>query len=452
MLNGLISLFGIILTILFVVGVHEFGHFFTARLLGIKVLRFSIGFGKALWHGYDKKGTEYVLAAIPLGGYVKILNEDEGVVPKEELHLAFNRQPFYKKFLVVIAGPIANLVLAFFLYWLLLIIGFTSIVPVIGNTLPGSIAFKAGVPKHQEIVSIDQRSTTSWVSVIIQILSHTGERDRLPIETKKLNSLEKPKTYLLDLTTWHMDDLKPDPLYSLGIIPYTPHIPAIIGKIFPHTPAALYFKTGDQVLLVNQKAVKDWEDLIIIIDKHPEEKLFFTIKRAGKIEHFIATTDYKRDILFKKHGFLGISPSFQWPKNLLHENKYGPITALSHAWQNTYDFTYLNFLILVKLLSGKISLQSLGGPISIFQSAGSAVHQGIAPFLSFIAFLSIAIGIINVLPIPGLDGGHILFQLIEVITRRPIPPRVLALCYRLGIIALLVLASQAIVNDLLRLK
>jgi len=448
----LLALVGIILTILLVVGIHEFGHFLAARLLGIKVLRFSIGFGKALVRWHDKKGTEYVIAAIPLGGYVKILNEEEDKVAEEELHLAFNRQPFYKKFLVVIAGPLFNLILAFFLYWSLFVIGFTSIVPVVGKVMPHSIAEEAGIKPQQEILKIDDKPTTSWMAVVIRILARTGETGQLRIETRKFDTQQNPRTHLLDLTHWRMDELKPDPLGSLGVVPYEPKLPAIIGTIHPDTPAAkTNLKIGDKIIAVNNKPIAHWHALIEIIDAHPTQKLSFTIRRDNTLHTISVTTDYQRDMLFRKHGFLGISPQFHWPENFLYKNKYGPIAALSHAWQSTSDFIGLNFMVIGKLLQGKISLHSLGGPISIFQGAGAAFHQGIIPFLNFLAFLSIAIGIINILPIPGLDGGHILFQVIEAITRRPLSPRVLALCYRLGIILLFLLVFQAIINDILRL-
>jgi len=361
----LISLIGILLTIFLIIGIHESGHFFIARALGIKVLRFSIGFGKTLFRWHDKKGTEYVFAAIPLGGYVKMLDENEGTVKEEERHLAYNRQPAYKKLAVVIAGPLANLLFAFLLYWLLFMVGFTSIVPIIGSVTPHSIAANAGLKPQQEIIRVDNTPTTSWMSIAIRILTHTGETDQIHISTVPFNhNTATPDQYFLDLRSWHMDELKPDPLTSLGISPYFP------------------------VVL---------------------------------------------------------------PKNILRYNQYGPITALSHALQNTYDFTYMNFIVLGKLFTGKVSLKSIGGPISIFANAGAALNQGITAFLSFLAFISISIGVINILPIPGLDGGHILFQLIELITRRPVSLKMQNLLYRLGFIILILVIVQAVTNDILRL-
>jgi len=451
LLNILISIVGIFVTLILIIGIHEFGHFLAARLLGIKVLRFSIGFGRALWSRYDKKGTQYVIAAIPLGGYVKMLDNNENRVAQDELHLAFSHQPFYKKFIVVIAGPLANLILAFVLYWTLFMMGFTSIAPIIGQVTPHSIAANAGIKPNSEIISIDNIPTSSWMGVIIRILSRTGDTNKMQVQLKPIdnNAIQK---YQLDLANWHMDNLKPDPLASLGLQPYEPEIPAIISEVAANSPAAkANLKIGDKILALNGKKITHWLELAIEIDKHPAENLHLMIERDNKILTLNIMTDYHRDFLFKKHGFLGISPYFKWPEKFLRNNQYGPIAAFQHAWQNTYDFTYLNFSIMGKLLTGKVSLQSLGGPISIFQTAGTALNQGITPFLSFLAFLSISIGIINIFPIPGLDGGHLLFQTIEAVLKQPIPPRILELCYRLGLIFLFLLIFQSIINDLLRL-
>lgn len=453
MLSLLISIVGIILTLLIIIGIHELGHFLAARCLGVKVLRFSLGFGKALWRKTDKRGTEYVIAAIPLGGYVKMLDEDEGPVPDNQLHLSYNTQPFYKKFIIVAAGPLSNLILAFVLYWLLFIIGFNSIAPVIGNIIPQSIASQAGLKPNQEIVSVDNKTTTGWMSVIIRILSHTGETGSLPIETKSFNVSSPIYPYTLDLQNWHMDNLKPDPLESLGIVPYEPTIPAIIGKVETNSPAAKsQLQIGDKITAIDGKPIQNWLDMLTIIEKNPSQQLIFTLDRDAKHQVVPVTIGYQRDMLLKKHGYLGIMPQFKLPEGMLRKVQYGPLTAISHAWQNLCDFTFLNLNLVGKLLTGKASLKSLGGPISIFQSAGIALNQGITSFMSFLAFLSISIGIINIFPIPGLDGGHILFQVIEVIIRRPIPQKYLILFYRLGVILLLLLIFQAVTNDILRLQ
>ena len=452
MLILLISIIGIFLTLILIIGIHEFGHFIAARLLGVKVLSFSIGFGKALWSRYDKKGTEYIISAIPLGGYVKMLDENESLVADNQLHLTFNRQPYYKKFIIVAAGPLSNLLLAFGLYWTLFMIGFTSIAPVIGHVTPNSIAANAGVKSQYEIISIDGRSTASWMGVVMRILSRTGEHTTLQMQLKSITD-NKTRSVNLNLTDWRMNNLKPDPLESLGLRPYEPEIPMIIGQITPNSPAArtslLY--TGDKIISLDSKPVTNWITLVTLIDQRPQQEVKLGIERRGKIKIITITTDYRRDYRFRKHGFLGIAPDFQWPETFLRTNQYNPATAALRAWQNIYDFTHLNLMIIGKIFTGKASLQSLGGPVAIFQSAGTALNQGIAPFLSFLAFLSVSIGIINILPIPGLDGGHLLFQTIEAIIGRPVSSKILALCYRLGIIALVLLVIQTMINDILRL-
>ncbi|OGT55546.1 MAG: hypothetical protein A3F14_05130 [Gammaproteobacteria bacterium RIFCSPHIGHO2_12_FULL_43_28] len=358
MLYVLISSAGILFTILFVIGTHEYAHFITARLLNIKVLRFSIGFGKRLFGWQDREGTEYVFALVPLGGYVKMLDENEGTVPEEERHRAFNRQPFYKKFLVVAAGPLANIFCAFALYWLLFVIGITTIKPMVGNIIPGSIADTSGMQANQEIIKIDNEPIVSWISVIFRILTHAGDKDQLKIETRSLTTNAK-NTYQLNLANWKLNELNPEPLESLGIEPYTPPV--------------------------------------------------------------------------------------------LVEIRHSPIAAILPAWQQITQLTYFNFLLFGKMLTGKLSLQSLGGPVTIFQSAGDALYYGLRSFISFLAFLSISIGIINLLPIPGLDGGHLIIQLIESIIRRPIPERVLLLVFRLGFAFIFVILIQALINDIVRL-
>jgi len=359
----LIFTVGILLTIFIIIGFHEFGHYLVAKLVGVRVLRFSLGFGKILFSKTDRTGTQFAISAIPLGGYVQMLDEDEGIVAESDKNFAFNRQAFWKKFLIIAAGPLFNLILALILYWFIFMIGFNSVSPVIGKTTPNSIAAKANLQAKDEIIKIDNIPVASWMSVIIRIISHTGNKDKLTITTRSTSG--NVTTHLLDLTTWKMDDLKPDPLGSLGI------------KIFEPTKEEL--------------------------------------------------------------------------KKYIHHNQYGPILAFSHAWQNTKDFTWLNLDFMGKLFTGKVSLQSLGGPISIFSGAGEALKDGAIAFMSFLAFISIAIGVVNILPIPGLDGGHLLFKSIEAILGRPIPERILLLFYRIGFALIILLSIRAIANDILRL-
>jgi len=455
MLNILVSILGIFITIFVVVGVHEFGHFITARLCGIKILRFSIGFGKALYRWYDKKGTEYVIAAIPLGGYIKMLDEGEGPVPENELHLAFNRQPFYKKALVVLAGPAANFILAIYLYWALFVVGFSTVKPVIGTIAPNSIAAQAGLKPHQEILKIDNTPTPSWVSVALHIILRVGDQGTLQVQTQPFPlTLTNAATndYSLSLTHWQLDKLKPDPLESLGIVPYVPAINPVIDFIQPDSPAIHSgLKMGDTVIAIDKQKIKDWVDVLPIVAKSPGKTLIFTVERQGKKINLPVTVGVKKSFFVKEHGFLGLGPKIQYQPALIKLVQYGPLDAIPVALDEVGTFIQLNTILLGKMITGKVSMQSLGGPITIFESAGDALNQGIIPFLSFLAFLSISIGFINIIPIPGLDGGHLLFQTIEFIIRRPLSERFQVLCYHLGLIFLFLLIAQAVANDIMRL-
>lgn len=450
MLYFLISVAGILLTILFVVGTHEYAHFITARLLGVKVLRFSIGFGKVLYKKQDKHGTEYVFSLLPLGGYVKMLDEDEGTVSESDLPYAYNRQPFYKKFLIVLAGPVMNIFCALILYWLIFMIGFTTVRPIIGTIEPGSIAATAKLLPNQEIIRVDNRTTATWSGIIFRLLTHAGNQDYLQVET--IDNKKQTQSHRLDLTNWHMSELTPDPLSSLGITPYQPEVPLIIGVIAADSPAlSSKLHLGDKILKLNQKPIKNWEELIKAINEHPNETVTFTLKRHNKVIELPVTLGYQRAGIFKKLGYLGISPNFQWPENMLHKIQYPPVRAFARAWQEINDFIYFNLLLFAKLATGKLSLQSLGGPITIFESAGDALNYGFLPFIGFLAFLSISIGVINLFPIPGLDGGHLFLQIIEALIGRRIPNRIILLLYRFGFILLFLVLVQALVNDLLRL-
>lgn len=451
MIHLLLSIFGILVTILFVVGTHEAAHFYAARLLGVKVLRFSIGFGKALFRFRDKHKTEYVIALIPLGGYVKMLDENEGKVAAKDLPYAFNRQPYYKKFLIVLAGPFINIVSAFFLYWLIFVIGFTAVKPIIGEVTPRSIAAEAGLRAHDEIESIDNTPTASWSSIIFRLLVHAGNKDHLAMGVRTPN--DQTQIRLLDMSNWHLNDLTPDPLESLGLKPFEPTVPLIVGIIAAESPAqSSNLKIGDKIIAINNKPIKKWDEVTQTIMDQPGKTVTFTIMRKGKVSTFPVVIGTKHDLPWQTAGYLGIGPDFKWPANMLHKVQYGPFAALQRAGQEIIDFSYFNVLLFAKMVTGKISVQSLGGPITIFESAGNALNSGFLAFIAFLAFLSISIGIINLFPIPGLDGGHLIIYLIEMIIRKPVPDYVLTLMFRLGFILLLFVLLQAFINDILRLS
>ncbi|OGT61836.1 MAG: RIP metalloprotease RseP [Gammaproteobacteria bacterium RIFCSPHIGHO2_12_FULL_45_12] len=452
MLALIISIFGILVTILFVIGTHEYAHFMVARLLGVKVLRFSIGFGKALFRWQGKSGTEYVLALIPLGGYVKMLDASEGTVAPDDLPRAYNHQPFYKKCLIVLAGPLMNFLCAFLLYWIIFMVGFTTIKPVIGEITPSSIAAASNLTAQQEIIRIDHQPTRTWMSIMFRLLSHAGEQGSVAITVQSLQMPFRTTTHHLNLTGWRMDELKPDPLTSLGIIPYRPPTPLILGVITANSPAMKAgFKIGDQLLTINQQPLSDWETVMTLIKSHPEKTLPFQVLRQGKRVSLEVLIGYHRNLWGQKQGYLGLGPKLVWPANMRQAVQYSPVPALAQAGREILNFTYFNVMLIGKLVTGKLSLKTLGGPITIFESAGAALNSGFLSFTAFLAFLSLSIGLINLLPIPGLDGGHLFIQLIEFIIRRPLPEKVLTLSFQFGFGLLIFVLVQALINDLLRL-
>lgn len=447
----LVFVASILITILFVIGTHEFAHFAVARLVGVKVLRFSIGFGKTLWRRYDRSGTEYVFALVPLGGYVKMLGESDDQVPEHEKHMAFSQQPYYKKFLIVLAGPAMNLLCAFVLYWIIFTMGFVTIKPVIGQITPNSIASNAGMQANTEIVSVDFDKVDSWTGVMFRLLTHIGNHDKLAIATSPINNTQKT-LHLLNLADWKMGGLTPDPLSSLGMTPYEPPMPLIIGFIGENTPAAHSpLKIGDKLISINNQPIVDWPTLTHIVKANPGKDMTFTVKRANRTIKLSVHIGVEHSWLLKKSGYLGLGPYVDFPPEMLRKVKYSPLAAIPHAYREVSDFTYFNLVLFAKLFTGKMSLQALGGPITIFESAGKALNYGILPFLGFLAFLSASVGVINLIPIPGLDGGHLLFQTIEAIIRHPLPQRLLAGLYYMGFAFIMFILIQALMNDVLRL-
>lgn len=373
MLHMLINIFGFIFAVFILVGIHEFGHFIVARFCNVKVMRFSIGFGKPLWRWYDKRGTEYVLAAIPLGGYVKLLDAREGKVIPAEQHLSFDKKSVYQRFAILAAGPLMNVVFAIFAYWLVFSMGIVQVKPVIGTVLPDSIAAQAGLKTGDEIITVADKKTSNWSAVAMQLLQQYGATSTLKITVHPTTMPAQIRTINLNVEAWHLDSLRPDLLKSLGFKPYRPK----------------------ELLDVNGKP--------------------------------------------------------QWPAELLIKTQYPPWYALGPAIQATFNLAKLNLLIFYKLITGVISWQSLGGPFSIFQSAAMAANQGVVVYVSFLAFFSISIAIVNLLPIPGLDGSQLVYVFAEWITRRPVSVAFQLLAFRLGLILLLIFFTQLLINDFARL-
>jgi regulator of sigma E protease len=448
-----LRIFGFILAIGILVTVHEFGHFWVARRLGIKVLRFSIGFGRPLftWH---RKGdeTEYVVAAIPLGGYVKMLDEREGEVPKAELSRSFNRKPLWVRTAVVLAGPLFNLFFAVLLFWLVLVLGETGLRPLVGAVMPGSVAEQAGFQSGDEIVSINGEKTLTWSQVLYRFAAASAGGDPIALEVRdrdgKLHRRVLPFDAIGDLA-----EVK-NPLKRLGLKPDLPQIPAVLGKVIPGEPAAQAgLEAGDRILVMDGKPVKDWVQWVNYIREHPLQPIRLEIERAGRrLEKVVTpravTTDDGQSI-----GRIGAAnkpmPELWERYRVVHA--MGLLEAVPEAFARTWDFSILTLKVMWRILSGQASLKNLGGPITMADAAGSAVSAGLVYFLKLLAVISISLGVFNLLPVPVLDGGHLLFFAIEGVTGRPPSEAFMARGQQIGLALLLALMMLVFYQDILRL-
>lgn len=452
MLQALLPIIAFIVAILMLVTVHEYGHCWVAKRLGIKVLRFSIGFGKPIcrWHGKD--GTEYWLAMLPLGGYVKLLDEREGPVASEELHFAYNRKPVWARMLVVLAGPVTNFLLAILLFWLVFVVGFETVKPIVGNVALGSPAAAAGMKPGEQIVAIDHRATPSWQKVMLALTWRLGSQAEMTVVTKTDAPTAAEKTYVLDLKNWQVDGLNPDPIKGLGITPYHPPVPPVIARVLNHQPAAeAGIMPNDRVVAVAGVPVSDWYDVVTYIQAHPNTTVPVKIQRGEQTKTVMLTIGQKSGWRWHAVGFIGAeAKAVEWPAALKQHQQYNVITAWLPAVNETLTYSAFNFVIFGKMVLGQVSLKGLGGPISIFTSAGNAFKEGLVVYCSFLAVLSIMLACINILPIPGLDGGHLLYLVIEAIKKRPVSVEAQLMAWRIGLFFLLLLMLIATMNDLLR--
>ncbi|EKE00735.1 MAG: hypothetical protein ACD_21C00285G0029 [uncultured bacterium] len=444
--------FSFLFAVLVLVLIHESGHFLVARLFKVKVERFSIGFGKPFYTWKNKKsGTKYALAPILLGGYVKLLDTRETKISSPNQHLAFDHKPILQRMAIILAGPMANIIFAFFALWLMFLIGFKLPKPIIGKIIPNSIASHANMRSGEKIITIDKHKTNNWEEVIIAMLARLGNTDYLSITTQSSPKLET-KNYQLNLINWNIDSYEPNPLKDFGIVRYTPPVPPIINNISWNSPASKSgLQKNDRIISIDGQPVNNWEDFIDLIKKSPEKQINLLLKRDGKTINLTTTTGWKFGPKWKKVGFLGVgSLPIAWPDQMLREYKYTMWPAFSKAWHKTGLFVDLNKIIFDKLFTGKLSFRVLGGPISIFAASGQALGQGFTMFLGFLAIISLSIALINLLPLPGLDGGYVILLLIEAITHRPISIRIQTLILRLGIILMVTLFLQVTINDLMR--
>ncbi|MGY3300243.1 regulator of sigma E protease [Pseudomonas sp. TE6288] len=450
-MTALYMIVGTLIALGVLVTFHEFGHFWVARRCGVKVLRFSVGFGTPLLRWHDRQGTEFVVAAIPLGGYVKMLDEREGEVPPALIEQSFNRKSVRQRIAIVAAGPVANFLLAILFFWVLAMLGSQQVRPVIGAVEAGSLAASAGLGVGQEIVSIDGKPTNGWSAVNLQLVRRLGESGTL-----RVGVLDEGATVerQLDITlnNWLKGADEPDPIQSLGLRPWRPAMVPVLAEIDPKGPAAAAgLKTGDKLLALDGVALGDWQQVVDAVRARPERTVNLRIERDGATLEVPVTLARKGEGQ-ASGGYLGAGvKASEWPAKMLREVSYGPLEAVGEGLSRTWNMSVLTLESLKKMLFGELSVKNLSGPITIAKVAGASAQSGVGDFLNFLAYLSISLGVLNLLPIPVLDGGHLLFYLIEWARGRPLSDRVQGWGVQIGISLVVGVMLLALINDLGRL-
>ena len=438
-----------ILTISIIVTFHEYGHYIAARLCGVKVLEFSVGFGKKIFGkklGNDQ--TEYKVCALPLGGYVKMLDEREGEVGNHEKNRAFNNQSLLKRSFIVFSGPLFNFILAIFFYFLIFIGGYEGFKPIVGAVENNSIAEKIKIKEDDIILSINNIEVKTWSDVTLQLVKFSSEEKNISFEVMRKNN--KVTLNHIDYQKIHLDNQ--NILENLGVYNFISKT-LRIGYIEEGSPAYNSgLLKGDKIISAKGLKVKNWKDIVNIIKINPEKEIVLKIKRKNDIK-LIKVIPKSIKIDNKEVGRLGISPLIEEQdilKNKINV-KYKLVDSIKLSFLKTYDFTILTFNFIFKLIKGEVSSRSISGPVGIAGYATDSFNSGYSSFLGLLAMLSISIGILNLLPIPMLDGGHLMYYLIEFIIRRPIPERIQLMFQQVGVTFLIMLSFFALYNDLLRI-
>ncbi len=439
-------------TIAVLVAVHEFGHFWVARRCGVKVLRFSIGFGTPLWRRRDRLGTEYSIAAIPLGGYVKMLDEREGEVPADELDRAFNRKSVLQRIAIVSAGPLANFLLAIVAFWLLFLGGESGYAPVIGEVRHGSVAEVAGLEPGQEILAVDGEPTPTWQALSFRLLDRIGDSGGIRFTVKYPGS---DVTYDSEgrLDRWLADEEEPDLFAGLGITLYTPPVPPVVDEVVPDGAAErIGMQPGDRILRADGTDMSRWLDWVEYVRARPGQPIALEYERDGRLVHAQivpeSVTDEEGRIIGRVG--LGVRPP-EMPPELLRRFERGPVAALGAGIERTGELVAFTLNSIQKMVMGLISPKNLSGPITIAKVATASAKSGLESYIGFLALLSVSLGVLNLLPIPVLDGGHLLFYTLELLAGRPVPERIQALGYQVGLLLVLGIMFFALYNDFSRL-
>jgi regulator of sigma E protease len=429
---------------------HEFGHYWVARRCGVRVLRFSVGFGKPLLKRTAADGTEWVLAAFPLGGYVKMLDERESEVADHEKHLAFNRQSLLKRSLIVAAGPVANFVLAVILFWVVFMTGTQELRALISTPKSDTPAAWAGFEHGERITSVNGLPIETWQDFRWQIVRLAAEDAELRIESINLRKEIAIRTIKV---TRAAATAETDPAAALGFAFYRPKLPAVVAKVLAGSPAEVGgFKPGDRILALDGKPVGEWQELVDTVRASADKALEFSVDREGERITLRATPRAEED-RGRRSVRIGLQANYDLapPIESVVDVRYGPFESLRRAIVETWEKSVFTLQAFGRMLTGELSWKNLSGPVTIADYAGQSAKAGFSYYLQFMALVSISLGVLNLLPVPLLDGGHLMYYAVEAISRRPLSERLQEIGQQIGLALLLGLMAFAFYNDIQRL-
>lgn len=451
-MDFLFSIIAFIVLVGVLVAIHEYGHFLAAKLCNVKVLRYSIGFGKVLIsrkRGQDQ--TEYCLSAIPLGGYVQLLDERSEDVPKEQQHRAFNRQSATKRIFILFAGPLANFLFAIVAYIFMFSSGIPGTVPLIGDVEPQSIAWQNNIRTGDQIVNVGDREVKTWQGALISMIGEVLDDEIIKLSV--IDESNNRKDIVLDVTGRTKELTAPNAIFSgLGFQPFQPIINPIIASVAVNSPAdKAGLKSGDTLLKIDNIEVKGLEQFVELVISRPDKQVDIEIQRNGETYLTEVNLGVKDDDSTK--GFIGIGTTIDKEQinKYLAVEKYSFPQNFTMAIDQTNEMIVLTLNMFGKMITGQISGKNLSGPVGIAKDAGTVAKRGLIATLSFMAIISISLGILNLLPVPVLDGGQIVFVLVEKIIRRPLPEKIQIVFQQIGVGALLFLMVFALYNDLIRI-
>jgi regulator of sigma E protease len=449
------------------VTVHEAGHYFVARWCGVKVLRFSVGFGRPIFRKLGKDGTEYVFAWLPLGGYVRMLDSRNDDMGTNDISAAFDLKSPWQRIAIVVAGPLVNLIFAGLLYTVVQVSGTSQLIPVAVGIDKGV----SGFASPQQILAIDGHKTLTWEAVNIALAKRMGETatirfllqgldERLlqgqaimPNKLDVLPVLGAPVEHVFAVTQWMAASVQSSPMSQLGLQPWRPNVPIMLDYIAPQGSAEQAgLQVGDRIVAVNQQAMAGYNDFVAFVQSHADMDVIVSLERSSQRLEIPVQLDSYTNELGDRRGLIGIGvASISWPQSIQFQQQLGLMSGLVAGGQKALEMAELTLRFLGQMVQGLVSVEHLSGPISIAKIASASAESGVIAYISFMAYLSVSLGVLNLLPIPMLDGGHLLYYLVEVVTGRKVPERIQAIGLRIGMALVFSIMIIAVANDVMRL-